>query len=267
MLIGAVVGVLISSVAAGDGLDQIPVFISAGIFLQAAGGDTDEVAVAVILHGLGRFPNQGNIIEVCHIGIAFVCAHDPDLGNGLCAFLRNDRHADELPGIGEVRIERYILGFGRIVGVGNNGTQAAFLRLAVQILCGILVIIRDCVRVYPAGENVGLCSRQVQSHILISVCALIRRIAIDPDGVRRSGYTLTGIVRCAGTHRPAIAGGLHVAVFQQIIAGGCLRFFYLDIVRIEGADASAVENSDAVNISCRCGKADADTHPAVIDLI
>ena len=266
MLIGAVVGVLISSVAAGDGLDQIPVFIGAGIFLQAAGGDADEVAVAVILHGLGRFPNQGNIIEVCHIGIAFVCAHDPDLGNGLCAFLRNDRHADELPGIGEVRIERYILGFGLIIRVSNDRTQAAFLRLAFQILCGILVI-GDCVRVYPAGENVGLWSRQVQSYILISVCALIRRIAIDPDGVRRSGHTLTGIVRCAGTHRPAIAGGLHVAVFQQIIAGGCLRFFYLDIVRIEGANATAVENGDAVNISCRCGKADTDTHPAVIDLV
>ena len=91
--IGGVVGIVEGAVAAGDGFDQIAAGVGVRVLVQAGGGDRNQLTFRIILHGLGNFPEQGDVVEVALVGVAFIGQGDPYLLHRFGGLLRDDAHA------------------------------------------------------------------------------------------------------------------------------------------------------------------------------
>ena len=179
--IGSVVGVGEGAVAAGNGLDQVSTGIGILVLVKTRRGDRDQLSVGVILHGLSHFPQQGNVVEVAIVGIAFISQRDPNLLHGFSGLFGNNADTGELPLIADIRIEGDVMSFCSAVRIGNSGTQTALLGNIVRIV-QFTGIIRNCVGSRPARKDIGLGTGQIQSDVLISVGAGAQRIAGDFQG-------------------------------------------------------------------------------------
>lgn len=232
------------------------------ILVKTCGGDRYQLAVGIILHGLSHFPQQGNVVKVTIVGITLIGQRDPDPLHGFGRLLGNDADTGELPLVADVRIEGDVMSLGGTVGISDRGTQAALLGDIVRII-QFAGIIRNRVGSRPAGENIGLGTWQIQSDVLISVGAGAQGVTGDLQRSGRACHTI-GAGECrVGTHGPAVRS-LHIAVCHQIVAGGSVSFFYLEVIGVEGADCAVVIDKNAVFVRSGRGKGDTDPNPAVI---
>ena len=215
----AVILIAVCPVSAGDGLDEVPLVVGVGLRLQTRGGHGHQIAVLVILHGLGRLPDQGDVIEVGGVGVLLIGQQHLDGGDlqpALPTLPGYQRHADKLP-CAQVRAEGDIVPLVGAVRIVDAHPQAELLEL-VQLLAGSLGLgICYGVRPGPAGEHIGIRCRGVDGDALIGVAVLILPAALDPDGTTAAVPADTGDDAGPLTHAPAGGAG-DGAVFQQFRA-------------------------------------------------
>lgn len=128
MLIGGIVGVAVSSASAGDRFDQVSAGIGVCVGGKPGSGDGDQIAVIVILHGLGRFPDQGNVVKIRDIRVFLVPQNNTDPFHGACGMLWDDGIAYKLP-VCQIRVEGDIIYFLGIVRKIQRQPQTALLLL------------------------------------------------------------------------------------------------------------------------------------------
>ena len=151
---------------------------------------------------------------------------------------------------------------GFTIGVGDGCPQATLFGDIIGII-QLTGIIRDCVGPCPSGQDISLGTREIQDDILIGVGAGAQRIAGNPQGFRRTSHTIGGRERRIGAHGPATRS-FHIAIGYQVVAGGCVPFFHLQIICVEGSDCAAVIYENAILICGIRGKGDADPNPAIV---
>ena len=149
------------SIAAGDAFDQIPVFVLAPLSFEPCCCNGSQIPVIIVLHDLGRFLHQGEIVKIRNIGISFVGADNLYLLDRLIGPSGNYRHRRKLPGT-DVRTEGRIVVLCCAIGIGQDYPQA---KLLILIPCGSVFhilevarcnVVRDGVRLAPAGEHICL---------------------------------------------------------------------------------------------------------------
>ncbi len=223
VLVGFIVGVGKSAVAAGNGFNEVAVFIGVRVGFQPCGGDGFQIALFVIAHSLSGFPHQGQIVEPRGIGIFLVGAFHPDGGNRLVRLPGHDGEGGKLP-VGKVGVKGSVVVLHSAAGIGQHRPEAELLVFVLGggFLVGFRVavhfIVRDGVAHGPAGKHIGLRAGQVHRDGLGGIVILLG-IAGNANGIVAVRTGAAG----SGVHGPTVGSPFQIAVFQKVYIGGCLR--------------------------------------------
>ena len=264
MAVGGVIVVGKGAVAAGDGLNQVTIGIGVGILGQAGGGYRHQIAICIIAHGLSDLSQQRDVVKEARICVALIGQGDTNLCYSAGGFLGHNGGAGKLPLIADVGVEGNIVPFGGAIRIGDGRPKAAFLGHIVRTV-QLTGVIRDSVGLGPAGENIGLGSRQIQRDVLVGIGAALLRVTHNSQAVAGIGNTHIGGKAGVGSHGPAVAYHFHAAVFHQVEGGRPLSLFQLKVVGIERSNALIVIHTASVHAAVLGGKAYADSYPAAVN--
>lgn len=264
-IIGIGVGDLIAAAGAGAGGDGLHIsvgVVGGGLSVQAGRHRLFGIAVGVVLHLLDRGGDHREIVKPGGICIALIDAGDRDLIHDDIGLLGGDGQAGILP-IRNIRVEGNIIVFGVIVvgitAVGDLCPDAELLGIVVSRVAALGNIICHRVCLCPAGNYIALAAQPVEDDRLEGIALGVHGIARDLQA-----FAADAAIHIAGAVPliPGVVAKLHIAVFQQVIVGGSLSGFQLDIVHIERACCAGALDEESSGSVLRCGKGDADPLPA-----